>query len=174
MKLNDVIKEFVDVPNFPKSGIIFKDISKLFENPEAFCLVIDSFIKQIKKYNFDAILSLEARGWLFATTLAYKLNKPLVLIRKEGKLPSPDEKIISYNSEYAETKLQVAKDSLNNYQKFILIDDIIATGGSLVAIQNYLEQQNKELVKSFFVIDLINVPKVETIKNEFYHSLFNL
>lgn len=174
MKLQDVIKEFVDVPNFPKPGIIFKDITKLFQNPPAFRLVIDSFIQEIKEYDFDAILSLEARGWLFATTLAYKLNKPLVLIRKEGKLPSPDEKIISYNSEYAPTKLQVTKDSLKNYQKFILIDDIIATGGSLMAIQNYLACQNKILVKSFFVINLMQVPKVDTLKNEFYHSLFNL
>nr|WP_240739531.1 adenine phosphoribosyltransferase [Marinitoga lauensis] len=116
-----------DIPDFPKPGIIFKDITPLLATPEAFREVIDVMAEKVKDLDFDTILVPEARGFLFGSALAYKLGKKLVPVRKPGKLPY-DVVEVSYSLEYGEAKIQMHKDALAKGEKVLIVDDVLATG----------------------------------------------
>lgn len=128
-----------DIPDFPKPGIIFKDITPLLAVPEAFKGVIDTMAEKVKDLDFDTIVVPEARGFIFGSALAYKLGKKLVPIRKPGKLPYEVVEV-SYSLEYGEAKIQMHKDALSKGEKVLIVDDVLATGGTIKAIETLVKK----------------------------------
>jgi adenine phosphoribosyltransferase len=128
-----------DIPDFPKPGIIFKDITPLLATPEAFKEVIDTMADKVKDLDFDTIVVPEARGFIFGSALAYKLGKKLVPVRKPGKLPY-DVVEVSYSLEYGEAKIQMHKDALTKGEKVLIVDDVLATGGTIKAIETLVKK----------------------------------
>ncbi len=149
------------VPDFPKPGILFYDITSVLAKPEAFKHVIDRMVEIYKDSKIDAIAAVESRGFLFASPLAEKLNLPLILIRKKGKLPG-DVFSCSYDLEYGSATVEVHKSDVKSGQKVLLIDDLIATGGTLTAGKNLIAQGGAEVTEIFGVIGLpsLNYEKV--------------
>lgn len=150
MNLKEHLREIKD---WPKKGILFKDISPLLLNPSCFQFIIQEFQKHYEKIDFNKILAIDARGFLFASTLAYLLKKPLILARKKGKLPPPTLSE-SYTLEYGEASLEISSLAIAKGDKIILIDDLIATGGSSKAAAHLIKKSNAELVEAGFVMDI--------------------
>ncbi|GAB6189926.1 adenine phosphoribosyltransferase [Marinitoga arctica] len=150
MNFEDYIR---DIPNFPKPGIIFKDITPLLATPEAFKEVIDTMAERVKDLKFDAIIVPEARGFLFGSALAYKLGKKLVPVRKPGKLPY-DVVEVSYSLEYGEAKIQMHKDALKKGEKVLIVDDVLATGGTIKAIETLVNNLGAEVAGILSLIEL--------------------
>lgn len=149
------------VPDFPKPGILFYDITSVLTNPEAFKFVVDQMVEKYKGGKIDAVAGVESRGFIFAAPLAEKLGIPLVLIRKKGKLPG-DTYQCDYALEYGTASIEVHKADVKAGQKILVIDDLIATGGTLAATKNLLQQGGAEVVEFFGVIGLpaLNYEKV--------------
>lgn len=174
MKNEQYYKEFIaTIPDFPKKGIMFRDITPTVENAEAFKNVIDDLAELSKQYNFNKIICADARGFLFGSALAYKLNKGLVLARKPGKLPSPGFSF-SYDLEYGSNTLVIPKDSISSNDRVLVIDDLLATGGSAGAMIELVKMSKATPVAAFFYIELpdlngrANMKKVEDLP---IHSL---
>lgn len=135
----DIKKYIRDVKDFPKEGVIFKDITPLLSNPEVFKFAIDSMIEDIKDWNFDTIIGPEARGFIFAAPLAYTMGKKFVPVRKPGKLPY--KKIsASYDLEYGSATLEMHIDAIEKGERVIIVDDVLATGGTTAAIVELVEK----------------------------------
>ncbi len=165
MNLENFIK---DIPDFPKQWIIFKDISPLLATPEAFNFAIDSLSKNI--IDCDVIVWLDARGFLFAGALAYKLNKPLVLVRKAGKLP--DESIsIDYHLEYGSNSFEIHKNSIKRWDKVVVIDDLLATGWTALASCELIQKLGWEINSIEFIVELEFLKWKEKLKNYTINSL---
>lgn len=149
------------VPDFPKPGILFYDITSVFVNPEAFKYCIDQMIEIYKDSEIDAIAGVDSRGFLFAAPLAEKLGIPLVLIRKKGKLPG-DTYSCKYALEYGTAEVEVHKADIEKGKNYLVVDDLIATGGTLVAARNLIEQGGGKVTDFFGVIGLpeLNYEKV--------------
>ena len=143
--LNKAIRR---VPNFPKEGILFFDVTSIFTNPSAFKHCLDRMVELYKTKQIDAIAAVESRGFLFAAPLADRLGVPLVLIRKKGKLPG-DVYRASYSLEYGEATIEAHKSDIAQGKKYLVIDDLIATGGTLTASKNLIEQGGG-IVAEFF------------------------
>ena len=141
------------VPDFPKPGILFYDITGVLVNPEALKFCIDKMVEIYKDAKIDAVAGVESRGFIFAAPLAEKLGIPLVLIRKKGKLPG-DTYECSYALEYGTATVEVHKADVKKGQKFLIVDDLIATGGTLAATKNLIEQGGGEVTDFFGVIGL--------------------
>ena len=152
--LQDEIKNTIkDYPNFPKDGIIFKDILPIFENPELFEKVINSISgnKMFKKT--DAIIAIDARGFLLGSSIALKTCKPLILARKPGKLPG--ELITGeYQLEYGKNSLSIQKNSLKNFHNFVIVDDLLATGGTVGCVSDLLTKNNKQILGLSVLVEL--------------------
>jgi adenine phosphoribosyltransferase len=149
-----LLSEYIrDIKDFPKKGIIYKDISPLLKNPDAFKFTIDSFSKKIKDFNFDYIVGIESRGFIFAAALSLHLNKGLIPIRKKGKLPA-ETVSIDYELEYGTDTLEIHKDSLPSNSKVIVVDDLLATGGTISACEKLIKKINCEVIADLFVIQL--------------------
>mgnify|MGYP001178484132 CR=1 FL=1 len=142
-----------DVPNFPVEGIIFKDITPLLQAPEAFNFVVDSMGSYVMEQKADAIMGIEARGFIFGAAVATRLSLPFVPARKPGKLPR-DSHEAKYALEYGEDALQVHKDSIGRGKKIAIIDDLLATGGTMVAACELVEQLGCKTVGVAVVIEL--------------------
>ena len=149
------------IPDFPKPGILFYDITSVLTNPEAFKFCLEEMYRIYKDAKFDAVAGVESRGFIFAAPLAEKLGIPLVLIRKKGKLPG-DTYECSYALEYGTATVEVHKADVKKGQKFLVVDDLIATGGTLAATKNLIEQGGGEVTDFFGVIGLpaLNYQKV--------------
>jgi len=149
-KLEDFV---ISIPDFPIKGIIFRDITGITNSAEGFRLAIDGFKEILEKVEFDAIAATESRGFIFGAPLAYHFNKPLVLIRKKGKLP---RETISreYALEYGTAEIEMHTDSIKKGQRVVLIDDLIATGGTIKACAELVEELGGEIVKILFVMEL--------------------
>ena len=148
------LEDYIDViPNFPEEGIMFRDITSLIADPEGFRLAIDSLIERLKDVDFDALVALESRGFIFCAPVAYELNKPMVLVRKKGKLPKAT---ISeeYSLEYGTATIEIHKDSILPGQKVIILEDLIATGGTLKATANLVERLGGNIVKILALSEL--------------------
>lgn len=141
------------VHDFPKPGILFYDITSLFVKPEAFKYVIDRMVEIYKDSGIDAIAGVDSRGFLFAAPLAEKLGLPLVLIRKKGKLPG-DTYSCKYALEYGMAEVEVHKSDIEKGKNYLVVDDLIATGGTLVAARNLIEQGGAKVTDFFGVIGL--------------------
>ncbi|MGH1371959.1 MAG: adenine phosphoribosyltransferase [Cellvibrionaceae bacterium] len=144
------------VKNWPVTGVNFRDITPLFKNPKTARMITDALVLRYMDVDFTHIAALDARGFLLGSNLAYALNKPLVLIRKPGKLPG-DVDHHSYDSEYASGKLELQKNSFNEGNRVIMIDDLIATGGTLLTAAKLIRGQGASVVEVGAIINLIRL-----------------
>ena len=141
------------IPDFPEPGIIFRDVTSVLQDADGLKLAIDEMAKLLEGVECDVIAGAESRGFIFGMPLAYLLHKPFVLIRKAGKLPC--ETISkTYDLEYGSATIEVHKDSIKPGQKVVLIDDLIATGGTMKAAAELVEELGGEVVKMLFLIEL--------------------
>ncbi|TPI02822.1 adenine phosphoribosyltransferase [Mycoplasma struthionis] len=159
MKLEDYIKTIKD---FPKKGIDFKDISPLLANPEAFFLAIDLIAKETK--DADVIIAPDARGFIFACPVAYKEKKPFIMVRKKGKIPGQTH-FIEYSLEYGKNVLELQKGLIKKGSKVVIIDDVLATGGTLEAIIKLCENQEAKVIKIVVLLALKDLLTNEYVKN---------
>ncbi len=141
------------VENFPVQGISFKDITTLLYDNEAYRYAIDKLAENLKKTEFDVIVGPEARGFIFGSTLAYVLGKPFVPIRKKGKLPH-ETISVTYDLEYGQDSLYIHKDAIKKGDKVVILDDLLATGGTIGAAKGLIESAGASLVKAAFLIEL--------------------
>ena len=149
----DLKKAIRDVSDFPKKGIIFKDITTLLSNKEAFKQVIDTFVMRYKDQNIDKIVAADARGFIFGGALAYELGAALVPVRKKGKLPYKTIST-SYDLEYGTDTLYMHEDAINPGDKVLVLDDLLATGGTAKAICDLTERLKGDIVEVAFMIEL--------------------
>lgn len=149
----DLMKHLRDVPDFPKPGILFKDITPLLAHPAALAEAIRRLNEAASQFEFDAILAAESRGFLFAAPMALALGKPLIPLRKPGKLPW---KVVSqkYDLEYGSAELQMHEDALKPGQRALLIDDVLATGGTIKAAAEIVRKVGATPVGALFILEL--------------------
>jgi adenine phosphoribosyltransferase len=149
-----LLKEKIrDIPDWPQKGVMFRDITTVLKDPEAFSMAIDSLCNLIKDLDFDAIVAIESRGFIFGSILANKLNKAFIPVRKPGKLPYKSISR-SYGLEYGSDTLAMHVDALAGNPRVILVDDLIATGGSAEAVTKLVEELEGTLVACLFLIEL--------------------
>ena len=151
----EALKSFVrDIPDFPKEGIVFKDITPLLSDSLSFQIVIDTLKTRYKDKKIDQVVGVEARGFVFASALAYALGSGVVMVRKPGKLPYKTYQK-TYSLEYGEDNIEIHQDALENGQRVIIIDDVLATGGTLAACIDLVKNNFKvELIEVAFLIEL--------------------
>jgi len=150
---NELKKYIRDVPDFPKQGIIFKDLTPIFNQSKIFKRLIDYLYKKYKKSKIDKIVCIEARGFLIGAPLAYKLGKSLVPARKKGKLPGKTLQI-EYALEYGTDKLEILVDAIKKDEKVLIIDDLLATGGTTEAVCKLVEKFGAKVAELAFVVEL--------------------
>ena len=165
------LEEYVrNIENFPKEGIIFRDITTVIGDKDGFKMAIDGILEKLKDLDFNIVVGPESRGFIFGAPVAYALNKAFVLIRKKGKLPC--ETISEdYELEYGTATLEIHKDSIKPGDKVVIIDDLIATGGTTKAMINLIERLGGEVVKICNVIELVDLKARENIKGYELESL---
>ena len=149
-KVEDYIRT---IPDFPEPGIMFRDVTSILQDAEGFKLAIDEMIKLLDGVDFDVIAGAESRGFIFGAPLAYALGKPFVLVRKKGKLPCETiEK--TYDLEYGTATIEMHKDAIKPGQKVVVVDDLIATGGTIEAACQLIEELGGEVSKIVFLMEL--------------------
>ena len=153
MNLKDHIRS---IPDYPKKGILFRDITTLIKNSDAFNYTIDEIVKRSKKFKIDKIAAMESRGFLFASAVSYILKKPFVLLRKKNKLPA-EVHSIDFELEYGTATMEVHKDSIEENDSVLLIDDLIATGGTAKAAAKLIEMSKGNVSAFIFVINLFDL-----------------
>lgn len=158
--LQDYVTE---IPDFPKEGILFRDVTTILSDAEGFHMAIDGLIDLVKDKDFDLVIGTESRGFLFGAPVAYALGKGFVLARKKGKLPR-DTVSASYDLEYGQATLEMHRDSIKPGQKVVLIDDLIATGGTTEAVIKMVRELGGEIVKVAFVMELAGLNGREKLK----------
>ena len=152
-KLNQISSAIRDIPDFPKEGIIFKDITTLLNDASLFALSNDYLQELVKDYSFDVVAGIESRGFIFGSVLAYKLGLKFVPIRKPGKLPA--ETISEeYALEYGTDRIEIHADALANDQKVLLVDDLLATGGTAQASCRLIERSGAKVEVILFLVEL--------------------
>ena len=152
----DLKKYIRSIPDYPKKGILFRDITTLIKNSKAFNYSIDQIIEISKKLDFDKIAAIESRGFVFASAISYKLKKPFIMMRKKNKLPA--EKIsVDFELEYGTATLEMHKDSVDSGEKILIIDDLIATGGTAEAGAKLVEMSNAKVAGFIFIINLFDL-----------------
>ena len=141
------------IPDFPRPGIIFRDITSVLQDADGFSLAVDEMIKLLDGVDFDVICGAESRGFIMGAPIAYALHKPFVPARKKGKLPR-DTVEKTYDLEYGQATIELHKDSIKPGQKVVIVDDLIATGGTIAAVADLVEQLGGEVVKIIFLMEL--------------------
>ncbi len=165
------LQEYItEIPDFPKKGIIFRDITTVLTNPDGFRLAVDEFMRILEDTEFDLIAGIEARGFVFGAPLAYEFGKPLVLVRKKGKLPR-ETVSQSYKLEYGTAEIEIHRDDIKKGQKVVLIDDILATGGTFEAAVRLIEKQGGEVVKILCLVELEGLNGRDNLKKYDVKSL---
>ena len=148
------LKEYViSIPDFPEPGIIFRDVTSILQDADGLKLAIDSLLEKLEGLEFDVLAGTESRGFIFGMPLAYELGKPFILVRKAGKLPRETVRE-TYDLEYGSATFEMHKDAIKPGQKVVLIDDLIATGGTMKAAVDLVEQLGGEVVRILFVMEL--------------------
>ena len=163
----DLKKHIRSIPDYPKKGILFRDITTLIKNPDAFNFTVDKIVEISKKIKFDKISAIESRGFVFASAVSYLVNKPLILLRKKNKLPA-DRHSVDFQLEYGEATIEVHKDSINKGEKILVIDDLIATGGTAEAAAKLIEISNGKVAAFIFVINLFDLGGCENLIKKNY------
>lgn len=148
------MEEYVrSIPDFPEEGIIFRDVTSVLQDPDGLKLAIDSMIALLDGLDFDVIAGTESRGFMFGVPIAYALGKSFVPVRKKGKLPR-ETVSAEYDLEYGSSVIEIHKDAVEKGQKVVLVDDLIATGGTIEASARLVEQLGGEVVKIIFLMEL--------------------
>ncbi len=166
----DIKSKIRTVPNWPIEGVMFRDITTLLQEPDVFKSTIDAFYDRYKDMEIDKIVGIDARGFIFGAVLAYKLNVGFVPVRKKGKLPF---KTISaeYTLEYGENTVEMHEDAIQKDEKILIVDDLIATGGTIAATAKLVEKLGGNIIECAFVIDLPDLKGKEKINK---HKIFAL
>ena len=148
------LEEYViSIPDFPEPGIIFRDITSILQDPDGLKLAIDSLLDMVKDVDFDVVVGAESRGFIFGTPVAYAMGKSFVPARKPGKLPR-ETVSMEYALEYGTGTIELHKDSIKPGQKVVVVDDLIATGGTIEAAIQMIEELGGEVVKVIFLMEL--------------------
>ncbi len=166
-ELRDYVTE---IPDFPKKGILFRDITTVINDPEGFRMAVDGLVGLVRDKDFDLVIGTESRGFVFGAPVAYALDKGFVLARKKGKLPR-ETVSETYDLEYGQATLEIHKDSIRPGQKVVLIDDLIATGGTTEAVVKMVERLGGEVVKIGFVMELAGLKGRDKLKGYDVDSL---
>ena len=153
MNLKDHIRS---IPNYPKKGILFRDITTLIKNEVAFAKSIDEIVERSKKFKIDKIAAIESRGFVFASAVSYILEKPFILLRKKNKLPA-ETYSVDFELEYGKATMEVHKDSIEKNESVLLIDDLIATGGTAEAAATLIEISGGKVAGFIFAINLFDL-----------------
>ena len=153
MKKEHLEDYVLSIPDFPKPGILFRDITSLVQDPDGLADAIDGLLGTVKNVEFDTVVGLESRGFIFGTPIAYQLHKGFVPVRKKGKLPR-ETVSVKYALEYGEAELEIHKDSIRPGERVLVIDDLLATGGSLEAACQLIEELGGQVVKLAVVMEL--------------------
>ena len=166
MKLSDALKLIREIPDFPKQGILFQDITPLLSNAQAFSVIITHMVNSSS--NFDYVAGMEARGFIFAASIANQSHRGFIPIRKSGKLPA-DTHSESYGLEYGADTLQVHKDACAAPSQVLIVDDVLATGGTACAAIRLIEKTGASVLKLVFLLELEGLQGRENILQQFPH-----
>ncbi|MBN1527330.1 MAG: adenine phosphoribosyltransferase [Candidatus Omnitrophica bacterium] len=168
--MKDLKKYIRDIPGFPKPGIIFKDITTLLKEGKAFKESIDMLASELEGKKAQVVLSVESRGFIFGAALAYKLGLGIVPIRKPGKLPH-EKHTITYDLEYGKDALEMHKDAFKKGDKVLIVDDLLATGGTTRAVIDLVEKMGGEIAGIAFLIELLPLKGREKLKGYPVYSI---
>jgi adenine phosphoribosyltransferase len=166
MKLEKTIRS---IPNYPKKGILFRDITSLLENKKAFNFTIKKMKTVCNKLKFTKIAAIESRGFIFASVLSYLTKKPLILLRKKNKLPGKTHSQ-KFKLEYGYDTIEIQKSSLKKNDKVLIIDDLIATGGTALAAAKLVEKTKAKVLGFIFLIDLFDLPGNKKLQSKGYKT----
>ena len=166
MNLKDFIRS---IPDYPKKGILFRDITTLIKDEKAFSETINQIVEKSKKFQFDKIAAIESRGFVFASAVSYILNKPFIMLRKKNKLPA-EVYSVDFELEYGTATIEVHKDSFTKSDKVLVIDDLIATGGTAEAAAKLIEMSNAKVAAFIFVINLFDLGGDDGLKKKNYKT----
>ena len=157
------LKEYIrSIPDYPKKGILFRDITTLIKNEKAFEETVNQIIERSKKYKVDKIAAIESRGFVFASAVSYLLKKPFIMLSKKNKLPA-DVHSVDFELEYGTATIEVHKDSINEKDNVLIIDDLIATGGTAEAAAKLVEISKGKVAAFIFVINLFDLGGCEKL-----------
>ena len=158
------LEEYVrSIPDFPEPGIMFRDITTILQDPDGLLLAIQSMQDKLKDTEFDVVVGTESRGFIFGVPIAYNLHKAFVPVRKKGKLPC-ETVSMEYDLEYGSAVIEMHKDSIKPGQKVVLVDDLVATGGTIEAAIKLVEELGGEVVKVVFLMELAGLKGRERLK----------
>jgi len=162
------LKNYIrSIPDYPKKGILFRDITTLIKDEKAFEETINQIIEKSKKFNFDKIAAIESRGFVFASAVSYVLKKQFIMLRKKNKLPA-DVHSVDFELEYGTATIEVHKDSINENEKVLIIDDLIATGGTAEAAAKLIEISQGKVAAFIFVINLFDLDGCKNLRKKSY------
>jgi len=162
------LKEYIrSIPNYPKKGILFRDITTLIKNEKAFSETINLIVERSKNFEFNKIAAVESRGFIFASPVSYLLKKPFILLRKKNKLPA-ERYSVDFELEYGTATIEMHKDSINKNDRVLVIDDLIATGGTAKAAAKIIEMSNGKVSGFIFVINLFDLGGYDNLKTKNY------
>ena len=167
---NEIEKYILTIPDFPKEGIMFRDVTTIMQSPEGLRLAIDSLAEKLEGLDFDLVVGPESRGFVFGTPVAYKLGKGFIPVRKKGKLPRATVSQ-KYELEYGSAEMEVHADAIKPGQKVVIVDDLIATGGSTECAVKLVEKLGGEVVKIVFIIELAGLNGRDRLKGYDIDSL---
>ena len=162
------LKEYIrSIPDYPKKGILFRDITTLIKDEKAFAECIDQIVEKSKNFKFNKIAAIESRGFVFASAVSYLLKKPFIMLRKKNKLPA-DTYSVDFELEYGTATIEVHKDSIQKEDSVLIIDDLIATGGTAEAASKLVEISNGKVAGFIFVINLFDLDGCNKLKKKKY------
>jgi len=164
MNLKDFIRS---IPDYPKKGILFRDITTLIKDEKAFAETINQIVEKSKNFKFDKIAAIESRGFVFASAVSYVLKKPFIMLRKKNKLPA-DVHSVNFELEYGTATIEVHKDSIDKYDNILIIDDLIATGGTAEAAAKLVEISGGNVACFIFVINLFDLKGCDNLIKKNY------
>ncbi len=166
-KVEDYVRS---IPDFPEPGIIFRDITTILQDPDGLKLAVDGLLERLKDVEYDVVVGPESRGFIFGVPVAYEGHKGFIPVRKKGKLPC-ETISVKYDLEYGSAELEIHRDALKPGQKVVIIDDLLATGGTMEAIIKLVEKLGGEVVRICFVMELAGLKGRERLKDYSVESL---
>lgn len=169
-KIIDLKARIRNIPDFPKPGILFRDITTLLKDKKAFKLALDSLVKKYKNKKIDRVVAVEARGFIFGGAVAYKLGAGFVPVRKKGKLPAKTDSV-TYDLEYGTDTLEIHHDAIEAGNRVLIVDDLLATGGTVKAVTDLVKQRGGKIAGIAFLIELTDLKGRDKLKDYPLYSL---
>ena len=163
----DLKKHIRSIPDYPKKGILFRDITTLIKEEKAFAETINQIVEKSKKFDFNKIAAIESRGFVFASAVSYILKKPFIMLRKKNKLPA-DVHSVDFELEYGTATIEVHKDSFDENDRVLVIDDLVATGGTAEAAAKLIEISKSKVAAFIFVINLFDLGGCDNLLKKNY------